>query len=159
MTVANQEEGLKEPRIAHFFALAGGRRHSHWIYTMYRCLVLAGSLVLLHATAPAQVQRQFPANALRGELVVTAPPEATLNGSATRLAPGARLRGEDNMLQMSAALVDRKLRVNYTLDLYGLVREVWILRPEEVAMKPWPRTPAEAQAWTFDPVAQTWSKP
>ena len=115
--------------------------------------------MLLHAAAPAQVQRQFPANALRGELVVTAPPEATLNGTATRLAPGARLRGEDNMLQMSAALVDRKLRVNYTLDLYGLVREVWILRPEEVAMKPWPRTPAEAQAWTFDPVAQTWSKP
>jgi hypothetical protein len=126
---------------------------------MYRCLFVAASLMLLHTAAPAQVQRQFPASALRGDLMITAPPEATLNGAPTRLAPGARLRGEDNMLQMSAALVGRKLRVNYTLDLYGLVREVWILRDEEVAMKPWPRSPAEAQAWTFDPVAQTWNKP
>ena len=126
---------------------------------MYRCLALAGSLLLLHSTAPAQVQRPFPATALRGELVVTAPPEARLNGAPTRLAPGARIRGRDNMLQMSAALVDQKLRVNYTLDLYGLVREVWILRDEEAAVKPWPRSLAEAQTWTFDPVAQTWSKP
>jgi hypothetical protein len=126
---------------------------------MYRCLILAGSLLLLQPVAQAQVQRQFPATALRGELVVTAPPEATLNGKPARLAPGARLRDQDNMLQMSASLVERKLRVNYTLDLYGLVRDVWILRDEEAAMKPWPRTPAEAQAWTFDPVAQAWSKP
>jgi hypothetical protein len=26
-------------------------------------------------------------------------------------------------------------------------------------VQPWPRTPAEAQAWSFDENAQTWSKP
>jgi len=26
-------------------------------------------------------------------------------------------------------------------------------------VKPWPWTTAEAAAWTFDPIAQTWTKP
>ena len=126
---------------------------------MYRCLALAGVAVGLHACAMAQVQRQFPATALRGEITVTAPPEITLNGESARLAPGARIRAQDNMLQLSATLVGRPMRVNYTVDTYGLVRDVWILRPEEAKVRPWPRSPAEAQAWSFDPVAQMWSKP
>jgi hypothetical protein len=36
---------------------------------------------------------------------------------------------------------------------------VWILTADEAARKPWPTTPAEAQAWSFDPVAQAWTKP
>jgi hypothetical protein len=132
---------------------------SHWIYTMYRCLAIALTLTGLHVAASAQVQRNFPPTALRGELVVLAPPEITLNGGPSRLSPGSRIRAQDNMLQMSGALVGRKLAVNYTLDLTGMVHEVWILRPEEVRMRPWPRTPTEAATWSFDPVAQVWSKP
>ena len=45
------------------------------------------------------------------------------------------------------------------VDTSGLVKEVWILRPEEAAVRPWPTTPAEAQAWLFDPAAQVWTKP
>ena len=126
---------------------------------MYRCLALAAAAFCLHTQATAQVQRPFPATALRGELVVTAPPEVTLNGRAGRLAPGARIRGEDNMLQMSAALIGQPLRVNYTVDTLGLVHSVWILRPDEAKVRPWPRSVAEAEAWSFDPVAQLWSKP
>ncbi len=76
-----------------------------------------------------------------------------------RLAPGARIRGQDNLLQMSAALTGVRLPVHYTLDAYGLVRDVWVLRPDEAQVRPWPRSPAEAAAWRFDPIAQTWSKP
>jgi hypothetical protein len=36
---------------------------------------------------------------------------------------------------------------------------VWVLRTTEVAVKPWPETPEQAQAWQFDPAAQTWTKP
>jgi hypothetical protein len=126
---------------------------------MYRCFAIAAALVGLHAAPFAQVQRNFPATALRGELVVTAPPEVRLNGAPARLSPGARIRAEDNMLQMSGALVGRTLKVNYTLDLGGMVHDVWILRAEELRMRPWPRTTAEASAWQFDPVLQTWSKP
>jgi hypothetical protein len=103
--------------------------------------------------------RPFPATALRGELVVLQPPEVALNGRAARLAPGARIRGDDNLLQMSAALVSRRLAVNYTIDTSGLLLDVWILTPAERARQPWPTTPAQAAAWTFDPAAQAWSRP
>ena len=126
---------------------------------MYRC-ALAGLLAAtLIAPAAAQMQRNFPATALRGAVVIGEPPEITLNGKPARLAPGARIRGQDNMVQMSGTLSGSKLLVHYTVDTYGLVKDVWILRPEEAAVRPWPATPEQAQAWAFDPVAQTWSKP
>jgi len=34
-----------------------------------------------------------------------------------------------------------------------------ILTPQEAAKRPWPATPQQAEAWTFDPIAQTWSRP
>jgi hypothetical protein len=113
---------------------------------------------MLALPACAQQQRAFPATALRGELRVQQPPEVTLNGRAARLAPGARIRGTDNLLQMSGALAGQRLVVHYTLDDYGLLRDVWVLTPAERARKPWPATPAEAAAWRFDPIGQTWSR-
>jgi hypothetical protein len=134
--------------------------HSHWIHTMLRCVTLAGLLVAscLVLPAAAQQQRAFPATALRGELRIQQPPEASLNGRPARLAPGARIRGADNLLQMSGALAGQALTVHYTLDDYGLLRDVWVLTPAERARQPWPATPAEAAAWRFDPVGQTWSR-
>ena len=129
---------------------------------MYRALVLPLALAAA-ALAPlaghAQMLRNFPPTALRGELTIVAPPEVRLNGRSARLSPGARIRGTNNMLEMSAALVDTRLPVHYTLDIAGEISEVWMLRPEELAIRPWPRTPREAQQWLFDPIAQTWSKP
>jgi hypothetical protein len=49
--------------------------------------------------------------------------------------------------------------VNYTVDTLGLVKDVWILTPGEMANRPWPTTTLEAQSWLFDPVAQRWVKP
>lgn len=122
------------------------------------------ALVALSATftappAAAQVQRTFPQNALRGALVVGEPPEITLNGRPARLAPGARIRNEANMLQMSGSLTGARLLVHYTLDSYDLVKDVWILTPAEASKNPWPTTPQQAQEWLFDPVAQVWSRP
>lgn len=133
-----------------------------------RGLAAAGATLLPLATtlpclaplpAVAQVQRNFPQNALRGELQILQPPEALLNGQPVRLAPGARLRDADNMIQVSNRMAGAKLAVHYTLDTLGLVKDVWVLQPAELAKRPWPRTAAEAQAWLFDPVAQTWTKP
>ena len=50
-------------------------------------------------------------------------------------------------------------RFHYTIDTYGLVKDVWILTPAEAAKKPWPTKPEETVAWGFDPVAQVWVKP
>jgi hypothetical protein len=127
---------------------------------MYRCaLALTLALSTLPVSAQEIVQRQFPQSALRGVITFGQPPEIVLNNVATRLAPGSRIRGQNNLLQMSGSLVGVKAHVNYTVDASGLVRDVWILRPDEVNNKPWPATLQEAQAWTFDPAAQRWIKP
>ena len=136
---------------------------------MYRCayakyspslavaFALAASLWCLPGAA--QVQRNFPPTALRGELVVGVPPLVSLNGDASQLAPGARIRGQNNMLQMSGSLEGSKLIVNYTLDMSGQIRDVWILTSEEASKRPWPKAMLEAQTWRFDFGAQTWTKP
>ncbi|MDH5539368.1 MAG: hypothetical protein OEY03_08200 [Rhizobacter sp.] len=126
---------------------------------MYRCFIAALATAFLVPVAAAQVQRNFPQHALRGQLVVADPPDVLVNGRVARLAPGSRIRGQDNMIQMSGALSGAKFWVHYTLDPQGLLFDVWILRPEELAKKPWPSTPAEAQSWAFDVTAQVWAKP
>ncbi|MES2959192.1 MAG: hypothetical protein V4792_13465 [Pseudomonadota bacterium] len=124
---------------------------------MLRCVFAL--LLALVAALPAQAQRVFQANALRGELVLTQPPEALLNGKPIRLAPGARIRNPLNMIQVSGSLLGQKLAVNYTLDGAGELRDVWVLTEAELARKPWPMTAAQAQSWVFDSTMQRWSKP
>jgi hypothetical protein len=125
---------------------------------MIRCVAVTLLAALALPVLAQQAQRPFPPNALRGELLVEQPPAVQLNGQAARLAPGARIRGENNLLQMSGALAGQKVLVHYTVDSYGLLLDVWVLSAAERARQPWPTTPAEAAAWRFDPVAQTWSK-
>ena len=117
---------------------------------MNRCAShLLGTLFVLAAASPlamppAQAQtatafkpavRQFPAAALRGEMVVVAPPVITLDGKADRLSPGSRIRGTDNLLVMSGALVNQPVVVNYLRESAGNVHEVWILNSEEIKLK------------------------
>lgn len=111
------------------------------------------------APAFAQVQRAFPQNALRGKVLFGVAPDIALNGDSARLAPGARIRDSGNMLVVPGALAGGRYLVNYTVDTSGLVKDVWILRPEEAAVQPWPTTRDQAEAWRFDPVGQVWSKP
>jgi hypothetical protein len=133
---------------------------------MYRCASVlsvnfSAALLALFFSLPcfAQVQRNFPPNALRGVLVVGEIPQVRVNGVDGTLAPGARIFGQNNMLQMSGSLVGAKLLVHYTLDTSGQVKDVWILTPDEAAKRPWPRTLLEAEKWEFDFGTQTWSKP
>ncbi|HEY2558471.1 MAG TPA: hypothetical protein VGI48_02045 [Caldimonas sp.] len=119
--------------------------------------LLAAACIVAPATA--QMQRAFPQNALRGALVVGVAPDIVLNGERARLAPGARIRDANNMVAVPSALVGGPYLVHYTLDASGLVKDVWILRPDEAAVQPWPTTLQQAQDWSFDPVGQVWSKP
>ncbi len=129
---------------------------------MLRCALkacLAAALPLLLANgAAAQSSRPFPATALRGTLQVLQPPDVLVNGLADHLSPGARIRGTNNMLQMSGALVGIKLLVHYTREPSGLVHDVWILTADEADRTPWPTTPEQAQRWDFNPAAQTWTR-
>ena len=96
------------------------------------------SLLLGASTSFAQepATRQFPAQALRGTLVVQQPPAITVDGEPARLSPGSRIREANNTFVLSAALVDReKLTVNYPLEPNGLVHDVWILTEAEARLK------------------------
>jgi hypothetical protein len=97
---------------------------------------LIAALLGLSLTAGAQQNvRPFPANALRGTLQVTNPPDLLLDGRYARLSPGARIRGENNLLVMSGSLVGRSLVVNYVRDAQGMVHEVWLLNTTEAQQK------------------------
>ena len=134
---------------------------------MFRCdrRLCRALLMLLALASPvlslvhAQAVRNFPATALRGEMLIGASSVVLLNGSPTRLAPGVRIRDEGNLILLSDMLQGRKLVVNYTTDLHGQPLDVWILTPAERARVPWPRNLTEAAAWRFDFDAQAWFKP
>ena len=126
---------------------------------MQRCVAICFLLIAWVAPVAAQLQRNFPATALRAEMQITLPPQLLLNGRDARLAPGARIRDENNFLTMSGSLADRRLVIHYTLNNEGLLLDVWVLTPAEMAKQPWPRSLEEARTWVFDPIDQSWTKP
>jgi len=119
------------------------------MYTMKRCFfrlralavaallpMAAGMLVVVSSASAQTGVRQFPPTVQRGFMTVMAPPEITINGAAMRLSPGVRIRGPNNLLVMSGALVGQRYAVNYLVEPLGLVREVWILSQAEVDVLP-----------------------
>lgn len=97
---------------------------------------VAGMLALATDASAQMAVRQFPTAVKRGVMTVTAPPAIMINGSASRLSPGVRIRGPNNMLLMSSALVGQQYAVNYLIESQGLVREIWILNQAEVDALP-----------------------
>ena len=98
--------------------------------------------------------RNFPVDALRGRLRVLDAPTILLDGREDRFSPGVRIRDARNLLVVAGTVAGQDLPVNYTRDAAGLVREVWVLTPDEaraprpVAARPlldfWPFTAAPA---------------
>ena len=106
--------------------------------TTRRALLALTGTALCALTTLAQAQnapRTFPANALRGTLVVTQPPAVTMDGKAAQLSPGARIKSPDNLLVLSSAVVGQTLLVNYTVEPHGMVHDIWILTEAEAAEK------------------------
>jgi hypothetical protein len=97
---------------------------------------LAGALAAHSTFSVAQnTVRPFPPNTERGMLVVTYPPIVQLNGKPDRLSPGARMRGQNNMLILSGSVVGQPLWVNYVRNSTGELHEVWVLTEAEAALK------------------------
>ena len=110
---------------------------------------------LLCATLAAQGQmaqvltlRPFPANAQRATMQVLQPPVLLLNGQFEQLSPGSRIRGTNNMLVMSGALVGQTLLVNFVREPQGLIHNVWILNEAEAQIQ---ATPSQPESNTFQP--------
>jgi len=118
--------------------------HSLWMYTMNRCTrrrvgaafaaVLAGLLLSITFTASAQgIRREAPKDVVLGKMIVTAPPQITVDGKPDQLSPGSRIRDLNNMVVLSGGIVGKTLPVVYKRDAAGLVHEVWLLTDEEYA--------------------------
>lgn len=125
---------------------------------MLRCLLAAAVLAAPAFHAAAQTQRAFPGNALRGEFIVTLSPEVLLNGKPARLSPGSRIWDGRHMLIVPGAITGEKFTVHYTATTDGQVRDVWLLRKDELD-RLWPKNAEQAATWRFDPPSNTWTKP
>ena len=80
--------------------------------------------------------RSFPDTAQRGELVITAMPQVTLNGKAIRTTPGFRLFDAKNRLVFGHTLQGQKFTVNYVIEpSTQWLHQAWILTPEEAKAK------------------------
>lgn len=100
--------------------------------TLAACAALAGLPLTSPTAVLAQgIQRSAPKDVVPGQMIVTAPPEVTMDGKPERLSPGSRIRDLNNMLVLSGGIVGKTLPVVYRRDAAGLVHEVWILTPEE----------------------------
>ena len=95
-------------------------------------LLSLGAASAAHAQA---VQRDFPAKALRGSMVVVQPPLVAMDDRPTRFSPGARILDTSNRLVRPATLVNQELVVNYTLDQRDQIHHVWILTAAEAKEK------------------------
>lgn len=108
-------------------------------HLMAALILLAASASLVSPSALAQTSqpgvRQFPPAALRGEMVVLAPPIISMDGKPDRLSVGSRIRDANNHLVLSGALVEQKRVVNYLRENTGQVHQVWILNSEEIRQK------------------------
>jgi len=86
-------------------------------------------LCLIAGNAHAQA-RNIPEEAKAGELSHLQDMFVSINGVAVRLAPGVQIRDQANRLVVPTA-VPPASQVKYVLDQQGLVRQIWILTPEE----------------------------
>lgn len=100
---------------------------NRWIFT------LALGLALAMGASAQGIRRDAPKDVVLGKLVVTAPPEVTLDGKPDRLSPGSRIRDLNNMLVLSGGVVGKTLPVVYRRDAAGLIHEAWILTDAEYA--------------------------
>ncbi|MDP3761607.1 MAG: hypothetical protein Q8R01_13950 [Ramlibacter sp.] len=99
---------------------------------MNRCRFIFIALALLAGLASAQgIRREAPKDVVLGKMVVTAPPQVTMDGKPDQLSPGSRIRDLNNMIVLSGGLAGKALPVVYKRDAAGLVHEVWILTEAE----------------------------
>ncbi len=139
-----------QTRISVFDRFVNFHRHALFLIAISLFFTWVNGLFSTQVQAQT-VQREFPAAALRGKMLVTAPPNISLDGQPDQLSPSARIRAENNMLALSGSLVGQTLAVNYTRDAAGLVNEVWVLNAQEARQKRASQARANTGFFSFIP--------
>ena len=103
-----------------------------------RLLVLLAAAGFAFA-AMAQM-RTIPKGAKVGEIRHVQAMEVEIDGRPEMLAPGAQIRDAENRVVLPVSLAE-KSHARYLVDGTGMVFQVWILSPREVAELPAPPYP------------------
>ena len=106
---------------------------------------LAGALALAGAVAQTTVLRTLPEDAKRGTLSHLRDNLVSLDGRQTKLAPGAQIRGANNLILVPTALPKDSL-VKYQLNGSGELFRAWVLTTDETAAKDKPSPPSGVDA-------------
>ena len=102
---------------------------------------LAALVLLLCLSAGAAAQlRTIPAEAQRGFIRHLQGSLVAIDGQERTLAPGATIRGLDNLILVPTALPAEGVQAEYLVDTGGQVSRVWILSADEAAREK-PRAP------------------
>lgn len=107
----------------NFFIRAPFKLLGAFVFALAACLVG-------NTAAQAQI-RNFPPDVVRAAITFVAPPQVLVNQQSEFLAPGVRVRNEHNLLALTGSLHGKTFLVNYQRDPAGLIRDIWILTPEE----------------------------
>jgi hypothetical protein len=101
---------------------------------MIRARLIAACLAFLSAFAvPAAAQlRSIPPQAKPGTISHVQDMYVSIDGARRRLAPGAQIRDANNRLVLPTSIPPGS-QMRYLGDAEGLVREVWLLSPQEAA--------------------------
>jgi len=83
-------------------------------------------------TVVAGVPRFFPADTVKGTLVVFSPTTGQIDGNAVTIAPGVQIRDPYNMMVLPG-MIQQPVLVRYQIDVAGFVNRVWILSQQEAA--------------------------
>lgn len=94
--------------------------------------LLASLSLLFFALAASAQLRALPTDAERGEIRHVQGMTIAIDGSERQLAPGAQIRDASNLIIVPSAIPPGAL-AKYTVDASGMVRQVWILTPQEAA--------------------------
>jgi len=86
--------------------------------------------VCLFATGAHAQLRSIPEQAKDGQIRHLQEMIVSINGVAARLAPGVQIRDQHNRLMLPTA-IPAGAQVKYLLDTDGMVRQVWVLSPDE----------------------------
>ena len=103
---------------------------------MHVAAAFAAALVAMAAggagLASAQMARAIPVpeQAELGRLRIGVFPEATLDGKAVRLGPGARIYDESNVIRPPST-VEGERRVAFVRGTIGEITQVWLVTDEE----------------------------
>ena len=97
-----------------------------------RALLLLSIVLACVQTAAAQ-ERAIPAGAKRGYLRHVQEAMVSVDGASGRLAPGATIRDQRNLIVVPAALPREGAWADYIEDRDGQISRVWLLTPEERA--------------------------